>query len=57
MLLVFLMIDCIVQTKLGTSNDSCKNSVLVATDYLIFAAQQDNSVAMGAKWRWTGNKC
>lgn len=49
------MADCIVQATLGTLNASCKNLVLVAMDYLIFAGQQDNSVAMGAKWRWTGN--
>lgn len=34
-----------------------KMSVVLAVDYLVFAAQQDKSVAYAAKWRRTGNKC
>lgn len=53
----FLMTDCMVHTTAGTSNTACSISVVLANDYLTFAAQQDNSIAMGAKWRWTGNMC
>jgi len=45
----FLKTDRTVWTSLGTANTSCKISVIMAMNYLVFAAQQDYSIAMVVK--------